>query len=212
MPSSEPSSGINDLALLRQAAQHGRPEALNEVLGKHRDSLRRMVRVRMNDRLQGRLDASDIIQETFVEATRAMESYLNNPTLPVHLWLRHLAGQKLIQAHRTHLGAQKRDAGREQHLCGGAPMASSISLAGELAAEITSPSQAVMRQEARDELITALESMDAFDREVLTLRHFEQLTSAEAARILDASVDAIKKRYLRALEKLHKILAHPESE
>ncbi len=206
----DPPSPISDLGLLRQAAGSGRSDALNEVLNKHRDALRRMVNVRMNDRLRGRLDASDIVQETLLEAMNSVEAYLAKPALPVPLWLRHLAGQKLIQAHRTHLGAQKRDAAREQRLVGGVPLASSVMLAAELAGQGTSPSQAAIRRESRGELIAALDRMDELDREVLTLRHFEQLNSAEAAEVLGMSRDAVKKRYLRALDKLEKLLPGPE--
>ncbi len=166
-----------------------------------------MVSLRLSHKLQGRLDASDIVQDTLIEAARALEAYLENPVLPVKLWLRHLAGQKLIQAHRVHLGAKKRDADREQRLVGGAPAANSESLAMELAANTTSPSQAAVKKEAKDQLATALDSMGEIDREILTLRHFEHMTSQETADILGMSNDAVKKRYIRALEKLQRILA-----
>lgn len=199
------SGQIDDLELLRTSLK-GNNEAFNEVLLKHRDRLRKMIAVRMNQRLQGRLDASDVIQDTFVEASRALDAYLENPKLPVFLWLRHLAGEKLIQAHRKHLSTQKRTAEREQRIMGGTPAATSMSLAIQLAGKMTSPSQAAQKKEATDQLMDALESMNEIDREILTLRHFEQLSSRETATVLDMTNEAVKKRYVRALAKLQKIL------
>lgn len=197
--------GIDDFGLL-ELAKSGNEEALNEVLLKHRDRLKRMVAVRLNPKLQGRLDASDVIQDTYVEAARVLSDYLENPQLPVFLWLRHLAGEKLIQAHRRHLSAQKRDAGREQAIQGGAPAVTSQSLAIQLSAKITSPSNAAQKNEAKDQLALALEQMDDLDREVLTLRHFEQLSNRETADVLKMNYETVKKRYVRALEKLQKLL------
>ncbi|MDB4777907.1 sigma-70 family RNA polymerase sigma factor [bacterium] len=196
---------IDDLDLLRNSLG-GSEEGLNEVLMKHRERLRRMIALRMNDKLQGRLDASDVIQDTFVEASRALDAYLANPKLPVFLWLRHLAGEKLIQAHRKHLGAQKRTAEREQRIWGGTPAATSMSLAIQLAGKMTTPSKIAAKNEATDQLMVALESMNEVDREILTLRHFEQLTSRETATVLDMNYEAVKKRYVRALAKLQTIL------
>lgn len=196
---------IDDLDLL-QSARDGDDRAFNEVLLKHRERLRRMVAVRMNQQLRGRLDASDIIQDAFVEAARVVDDYLKNPKLPVYLWLRQLAGQKLIQAHRHHLGAEKRNAEREQPIFGHAPAATSHCLALEFSGNMTSPSVVAMRQESKDELMSALESMDQLDREVLTLRHFEQLTSRESAAVLGLNHEMVKKRYVRALDKLQRLL------
>ncbi len=201
----ENTNGVDDLELLR-SAKDGNQDAFNEVLIKHRERLRRMVALRMNQKLQGRLDASDVIQDTFAEAARTLPAYLESPKMPVYIWLRCLAGEKLIQAHRAHLGAQKRDAGREQSIYGGAPAAGSQSLAIELAGSITSPTQAAVKNEAKSQLMIALECMNEVDREILTLRHFEHLSSRETAEVLGMNYEAVKKRYLRALNKLQKIL------
>jgi RNA polymerase sigma-70 factor (ECF subfamily) len=198
---------LDDLKLLQNAgADHG-CDAFNEVLIKHRDRLKRMVELRMNQRLQGRVDASDVIQDTFVEAARALESYLENPKISVFLWLRRLAGEKLIQAHRKHMGALKRSVQREQSIYGGAPAATSMALAVHLSGNFTSPSQAAVKQESKDQLTEALEQMDEVDREILTLRHFEQLSSKETAAVMEMNYEAVKKRYFRALDKLQKILS-----
>lgn len=202
---SEPTGNIDDLDLLRNASsdQQG---AFNEILLKHRERLKRMVAVRMNPKLQGRLDASDVIQETFIEATRTLTAYMNKPTLPVFLWLRQLTGQKLIQAHRRHLSAQRRDASLEESIYGGAPAANSESLSCHLMDSLTSPSAVAEKNESKAALMQALESMDELDREILTLRHFEQLNSREVSEVLGMSYDAVRKRYIRALEKLHHLL------
>jgi len=177
-----------------------------ELVAQHRDKLRRMVEFRMSPRLRGRVDASDVVQDTFIEAARVVENSKQNPDIPVHLWLRRLANQKLIQAHRKHVGAACRAADREQHGQGEA-MASSYSIARFLVGNFTSPSNAAIRDEKRQLLELALEQMDPLDREVLTLRHFEQLSGPESAEILGVSHDVVKKRYVRALEKLQRIMA-----
>jgi RNA polymerase sigma-70 factor (ECF subfamily) len=204
----EDNNAVCELDLLRHA-QGRNEDALNEVLIKHRDRLKRMISVRMNQKLQSRIDASDVIQDTFIEASRALNSYLENPKMPVFIWLRHLAGQKLIQAHRLHLGAHKRAAGREQRIFGGAPQATSQSMAIQLAGSITSPSQAAEKNEAKDRLMAALDSMDEIDREILTLRHFEHLSSRETAEVVGMNHEAVRKRYIRALDKMQRILAEP---
>ncbi len=204
---SDSQNRIDDLMLLRQAEEGKNSQAVNEVLFKYREPLVRMIALRMNKRLQGRLDASDIVQEVFIEAIRALKAYLDKPQLPVKLWLRHLAGQKIIQAHRTHLGAQKRNAFLEQSLHGGMPAAFSESLAHELSGNISTPSQTAVNNETKQILTIALDRMDDLDREVLSLRHFEYLTSQETASLLGLSNDAVKKRYVRALEKLKNVLA-----
>lgn len=196
---------VDDLALLR-ASLKGEQQGFNEVLLKYRERLKRMVALRMNAQLRSRIDASDVIQDTFAEAARVIDDYLANPKLSVFLWLRTLAGEKLIQAHRFHLDAQKRDARREQSI-GGAPTAPSQSIAMQLAGELTSPSQAALKRETSDQLMEALDAMGEMDREILVLKHFEHLSNREVAEVLDLNYEAVKKRYLRALDKLQRILS-----
>src|SRR5207302_4122976 len=130
------------------------------------------------------------------------------PTLPFFLWLRHITGQKLITAHRQHLGAQVRDADREVSLYRGAlPQASSMSLAAQLLGRLTAPSQAALRAELQIRVQETLNGMDPMDREVLTLRHFEMLTNAETAAVLGIKKSAASNRYIRALERLKDILS-----
>lgn len=205
----EPSSPADDLEKLKRA-EGGNEQALTEVLARHRRRLKRMIAMRMNPRLQGRLDASDVIQDALVEAARTLDDYLADPALPVFLWLRHLATEKLIQAHRRHLGAQKRDAARELSIHGHLNATSEM-MAIQLVGNMTSPSEAAVRNERKRWLQSALESLNPLDREVLTLKHFEHLSSREVAKVLEMNYEAVKKRYVRALDKLHLILEELKS-
>ena len=192
--------------LLEQAAR-GDPQGLGTLLAKHGDRLRRMVALRMDRRLQGRIDPSDIIQETYLEASVRLAEYLRDPSMPFFLWLRFLAGQKLVTLHRHHLGVQMRAAGQEVALCRGPlPEASSAALAAQLLGHDTRASEAAIRAELKVQVQEALNGMDPLDREVLALRHFEQLSRAEIAQVLEISEGAAGKRYIRALERLKRVL------
>jgi RNA polymerase sigma-70 factor (ECF subfamily) len=169
-----------------------------------------MIKLRLDRRLQGRVDPSDLIQEVYLEVSREIGDYLRDPAMPFFLWLRLRAGQKLALVHRQHLGVQARDAGREVSLYRGAlPEATSAALAAQLIGKRTSPSQAAIKAELKIRLQEALNSMEELDREVLALRHFEQLTNVETARALGISETAACNRYVRALERLKKILTGP---
>lgn len=194
---------------LLDRAGRGCPEAAGELFMRHRDRLSRMVRLRLDHRLQGRLDESDVLQEVYLEFGRCLGDYLRNPTLPFFLWLRYIAGIKLQAIHRKHLGVKARDARREVSLHSGAlPQASSISLAAQLLGRHTTPSQAAVRVELQLRVQEALNAMDPIDREVLALRHFEQLTNGETAQLLGLSEAAASNRFVRALKRLKEILVN----
>jgi RNA polymerase sigma-70 factor (ECF subfamily) len=196
----------NGDAWLRRAKE-GDLQALAELFAHYRDQLRRMVRLRLDRRLYGRLDPSDVLQEAYLDFARRFPEYARDPALPFYLWLRALTGQKLIDLHRQHLGAKMRDAGLEVSLYRGAlPQASSVSLAQQLLGRLTSPSRAAIRAETQIRVQEALNNMDPLDREVLTLRHFEMLSNDETAQMLGISKKAASKRFLRALERLQDIL------
>jgi RNA polymerase sigma-70 factor (ECF subfamily) len=193
-------------SLLDRLAE-GDEQALPELFDRYRDRLRRMVKLRMDHRLQGRLDPSDVLQEAYLDIARRAEHYRSNPDMPVFLWLRWLTGQRLMALHRKHLGAQMRSAGQEVSLHGGAlPPASSISIAAMLLGRITSPTRAARRAELQLRLQDVLNTMDPTDREVLTLRHFEELGNGETAQILGITKSAASSRYVRALMRLKKAL------
>ncbi len=164
--------------LLRQAAE-GDEDSWGVLLTRHAERLRRMLAFRLDQRLQGRVDASDVLQEAYLEAWKHLADYLREPTMPFFLWLRGIAGNKLREQHRHHLGTQMRDAGREVSLYRGTlPETTSAALAAQLLGHGTRPSEAAVRAEIKVRLQEALNSMDPLDREVLALRHFEQLTPA----------------------------------
>jgi RNA polymerase sigma-70 factor (ECF subfamily) len=193
---------------LLQRARAGESGALNEIFTRHRDRLRRMVDMRLDRRLQARVDPSDVIQEAYVDAVTRLEEYLREPRIPLFLWLRLVVGERLMKVHRHHLGTQMRDAGLEVSLYRGAlPAASSAALAAQLLGKHTSPTQAASRAERALRLQEALNSLDATDREVLSLRHFEELTVAETAQVLGIAEAAAAKRYIRALKRLKDVLA-----
>jgi RNA polymerase sigma-70 factor (ECF subfamily) len=167
-----------------------------------------MVEVRLDPRLHARLDASDVVQDAYVEVVERLEEYLRDPKLPLFLWLRLVVGERLMKLHRHHLGTQMRDAGREVSLYRGAlPAATSAALAAQLLGKQTSPTQAAVRAERILRLQEALNALDPLDREILTLRHFEELTAAESAQVLGIEESAAAKRYFRALKRLKQVLA-----
>jgi RNA polymerase sigma-70 factor (ECF subfamily) len=161
------------------------------------------VAFRLDRRLRGRVDASDVIQEACLEAHERLPEYLARPTMPLHLWLRFLVGQRLCLVHRQHLGTAMRDAGREHAWAG----STADGLVDHLVAAGPSPSEDAVRAEARAYLAAALDRMDPTDREVLVLRHFEQLANGEVAQLLGIETSAASKRYLRALGRLQEALA-----
>jgi RNA polymerase sigma-70 factor, ECF subfamily len=185
----------------------GDPDAVAELFARFRDRLKRMVKLRMDRRLQGRLDASDVLQDAFLEVAGRIREYAATPDMPVFLWLRFLTGQRLLALHRHHLKTQKRDAGQEIVLHRGAmPQASSVSLAAQLLGRLTSPTLAAQRAELRIRLQEVLNAMDPLDREILTLRHFEELTNNEAAEVLGLQKSTASNRYIRALKRLKEAL------
>jgi RNA polymerase sigma-70 factor (ECF subfamily) len=193
---------------LPPGAECGDERALRDLFTRHRDRLRRMVKLRLDRRLQGRIDPSDVLQEAYIDVNQRATDYLADPSMPAFLWLRLITGQRLMALHRKHLGAQMRNAGQEVSLHGGAlPPASSISIAAMLLGRMTSPTRAARRAEMQVRLQDILNSMDPIDREVLTLRHFEELRNSETAQVLGISKSAASSRYVRALMRLKKELA-----
>jgi RNA polymerase sigma-70 factor (ECF subfamily) len=193
--------------LLRRVGSGDR-EAMAELYALNRGRLRRMVRLRLDRRLRGRLDPSDVLQEAHLEAVRRAGEYAADPAMPAFLWIRFITGQRLAALHRRHLGAKMRDAGQEISLHRGAvPQATSASLAEMLLGRLTSPTLAARRAEMQLRLQEVLNGLDAMDREVLALRHFEELSNAEAAAVLGLSPPAACNRYVRALKRLKVILA-----
>lgn len=195
-----------DSELLRRAAD-GDSAALAATFANYRPRLRRMVQLRLDRRLQGRIDPSDVLQEAYLEVARSLADYLNNPQISFYLWVRFVTGRKLQALHRCHLGVQARDAAREVSLHRGAlPQASSVSLAEQLLGRYSSPSQVVIKAELRLRVQEALNELDPIDREILALRSFEELSNTETARVLGIGEAAASHRFVRALRRLKKVL------
>lgn len=194
----------DEIELLRT----GGSDQLAEVFSRHEDRLQRMIRFRLDRRLYGRVDSADVLQEVWLDASKRVAEYVANPVVPVFIWLRQIAWQTIIDLHRRHLGAQKRSVANEVALgAGGGNQAdTSLSIAARLAGDLTSPSQAAMRDERMLQLRQALAEMDEIDREVLALRHFEELGNNEVAEILGIQKTAASNRYIRALKRLKDVL------
>jgi len=192
--------------LLRRAAA-GDEAALASLWERHRARLRQKVRLRLDRRLQGRVDPSDVLQDAYLDLAARLPDYARERPMPTYLWLRLVTGQRLAQVHRQHLGAAMRDAGREVSLYRGAlPQASSASLAAQLLGRFTTASQAAVRAERQVQLQAILNGLDELDREILALRHFEGLSNGEAAQVLGLSKTAANNRYVRALGRLRDLL------
>jgi len=197
--------------LLLNRAAGGDMDAWGALLASHHERLQAVVSFRLDPRLRGRIDGADVLQDTFVAATSRRDEFFRQSEQPLFLWLRWMAGNTLLELNRHHLGAQMRDARREVSSghCADAddgPDATRIALVAQLTAGATGPATAAGRAELHARLNGALGKMDATDREVLALRHYEQLTSSEAARVLGIQERAAAKRYTRALERLRELM------
>ena len=191
-----------ELELLQQG-----PEQIAEVFSRYRERLKRLVHFRLDPRLLSRVECDDILQDAYVEIQRRIEDYTTAPTVPFFIWIRQITLQTLIDTQRRHLGAKMRDVKREVSLGKKSPGATnSFSIAAHLIGNLTSPSQAIMRQERIEQVRVALESMDETDREVLVLRHLEELNNNEVAQVLSLDKSAASKRYIRALKKLKAVI------
>lgn len=194
-----------EIAALVDRLRGGDQTALGELFDRHRDKLRRMVAFRLDSRLAGRVSASDVLQEAYIDALKRVEHYFAKPDQPFFGWLRLVVGQRLADVHREHL-AGKRDAGRDVGIHANPAGADSACMAACLAAQGSSPSHAADRNERFAQLETALAQMDPLDREVLALRHFEELSNADTADLLGILPPAASKRYVRALARLKQVL------
>jgi len=199
-----------DLKRLTNARGTERQSEFERLLDSYRPRLRRMIGLRLDRRVLGRVDESDVIQDAFLEATARLDNYLEKPEIPFFLWIRFLASQRVIQLHRQHLGAEVRRVGRELSLGRGDYLgATSQGIAVQIAARDPSPSTVAAREESLAQIERGLEEMDPVDREVLALRHFEQLTNGEVASVLGLSFGTASKRYLRAIVRLREMLKPP---
>lgn len=198
------SEASRELVQLRRMGTQGTVQ----LFERYRPRLARMVVLRLDSRIMGKVDVEDILQDACMEASRRLGDFLDRPSVPFFVWLRQITGQVLIDVHRRYLGAQMRDVNREMSLDHGSVSSrGSALLLAQLAGSLTSPSQGAVRNEMVDELRRALEGLEEIDREVLMLRHLEELSNNEVAEILCIDKFAASKRYVRALERLSRVMA-----
>lgn len=191
---------------LLAAAREGNVVAVNQLLDRHRTSVRRMIDLRMDQKIKRRVDASDIVQEVMIEANRRLADYLDNPVMPFHLWLRQMAKDRLIDAHRRHRGAARRSLDREQPLVAAASDESSFDLVAQLSDQELTPAAAATWQELQVRFQQACEQLEELDQEIVYLRHFEHLSNSESAQSLDLTPQAASMRYLRAMRRLRELM------
>lgn len=197
----------SDTQNLVNHAVEGNSQAIAELFGLYRDRLKRMVSLRLDRRLQKRVDPSDVVQEALIVASNRLSEYANDPPMDFYLWLRWIAADKLLNAHREHLGTQKRDVSQEVSIYRRPmPEACSVSLAQQLLGQLTSPTQAVERAELQLIVQDVLNGLEPIDREILVLRNFEQMTTTETAETLGIKRSTASKRYISALKRLKQAL------
>jgi len=185
----------------------GDQQALAEMFSRFRPSLWRMVNFRLHPQLQGRIDVDDVLQEAWIKAVGQMDRFLTDASRSCFVWFRMIVSQTLVDLHRRHLGAEKRSAAKEFSIhAGWSPESTSHSIAFHLLGGLTSPSRAALRAELSHQLDAALQNMSEVDREVLALRHFEELSNSETAQVLSMSAQAASARYVRALARLKQVL------
>ncbi|MFM8413778.1 MAG: sigma-70 family RNA polymerase sigma factor [Planctomycetota bacterium] len=203
-----PAAGeLGPTLVLLDKARQGDGDAVNGLLERHRAAIRRMIDRRMDRAVQRRVDASDIVQDVLVEANRRLGDYLSNPTMPFGLWLRHMARDRLIDAHRRHRVAGSRSVDREVPLVAGeAADRSEADLGANLADRELTPAAAATWHELERRFAAAVDQLDEADRQIVLLRHFEHLSTAEAAEVLGLSKPATGMRYLRAMRRLRGLL------
>jgi len=202
MPPNSPETEV-----LLDQAREGDAAALDRLLSQQREPLRRMIGLRLDPALAARLDASDVVQEVLLEASRRLRDYLQRPAMPFHLWLRHIARDHVIDAYRRHRQAQRRSLDREQPmLAGHLADHSSMELAGQLLDPELTPASAALHHELQRRLESAIATLSEDDREVILMKHYEQLSNQEIAQFLELSEAAASMRYLRALRRLKAVL------
>jgi RNA polymerase sigma-70 factor (ECF subfamily) len=195
-------------------ARQGEPEAVDQLLARHREPVRRMIDMRLDRAIATRVDASDIVQEVLIEASQRLKDYLRRPDMPFHLWLRHIAKDHIIDAHRRHRQAKRRTVDRERPMHVNQPDRSSLELVAQLVDGEPTPATAAIRQELEKRFQSVMVSLEEDDREIILMRHFEQLTNQEVAAALGLTEAAASMRHLRALRRLRTLLnsgpCHPE--
>lgn len=197
---------IDDSQGLWQRAAAGDAHAAHQLLELHRDRLRAMIALRLDHRLSARIDPSDVLQETFVEAHRKFPEYVRTQPIPFYPWLRKIAWERIVQLHRQHLLAQARTVRREEQVDFALPDQSAFDLARRLIHQGSSPSRQAQVEELKARIRSALGRLGQKDREVLVLRFLEQMSIEETAATLELSQEAVKSRQRRALVRFSELI------
>jgi RNA polymerase sigma-70 factor, ECF subfamily len=185
----------------------GESLAVEQLMDRHRNSLRRMIQLRLDQRLMQRMDVSDVIQDVLMEANRRLTDYLANPVIPFHLWIRQIAKDRIIDAHRRHRVSAKRSIDREQPQPGkGPPDQSTMELANQFRDQALTPAAAATQRELAEQIESAVQLLRENDREIILMRHYEQLNNQEIAQSLGLTEPAASMRYLRALKRLREVI------
>ncbi|MCA9265379.1 MAG: sigma-70 family RNA polymerase sigma factor [Planctomycetales bacterium] len=200
----------SDTQVLLSLARTGDLSAVNELLGRHRPRLRRMVASRIDSRLASRVDPSDVVQDVMVDAARRIDSYLASGDTIFYVWLRQIAWDRLVDLYRAHIRADKRSVLRECSLDGHLSGDSVLQLAHQLSMGDAGPATRVMQAELKQRVIAAMEHLTDHDREILALRHLEQLSVREIAETLSISESAVTTRHLRAIQRLRALIAEAD--
>ena len=196
---------------LLDAARAGDPDAVNRLLEKHRGPVRRLVQIRLDRKVQQRVDVSDVVQDVMIEASGRLAKYLDNPAMAFHLWLRQIAWDRIIDTYRRHRVSAKRNMDREQPMAmpGGADH-STIELAAQLCDPGLTPAAAATQREIVSKVEAVIELLGDQDREIILMRHYEHLSNLEIAEVLNLNPPAASMRYLRALRRLRELLEENE--
>jgi RNA polymerase sigma-70 factor, ECF subfamily len=199
-------SSDDTIELLAQVRE-GREHAIDDLLERHRNSLRRMIQLRLDQRIQNRVDVSDVVQDVLVEANRRLSNYLENPVMGFQVWLRQIAKDRIIDAHRRHRASAKRSVDREQSMVAqGGQDHSTLELVNRLCDPGLTPAAMATQNEIAAQVELAVRELKGLDREIILMRHYEQMSNLEAADSLGLTEPAASMRYLRALRRLRTIL------
>jgi RNA polymerase sigma-70 factor (ECF subfamily) len=193
-------------------ARKGDESAVNRLFDRHRKAVHRMVRLRLDQRIQPRVDVSDVVQDVLIEASRRLKDYLAEPAMPFHLWVRQIAKDRIIDAHRRHRVSAKRSVDREQRLPLASGDRSSVRLAAQLCDEGLTPAAAATQQELARRVEQAIGQLSEQDCEIVVMRHYEQLSNSEVAQALGVTEPAASMRYLRAIRRLRAMFVEPPSQ
>ena len=198
---------------LLDRARSGDAAAFGQLLDRRRAWLNRLIRSRLDRKIGRRVDASDVVQDVLIEASRRLSEYLANPVLPFPIWLRRMAQDRVIDLHRRHRLSERRSVDRERHVAAtGEDRSSVVDLVNQAFDPALTPAAAALRNELQQRFLDAVDQLEQDDREIVLLRHFERLSSTEAAEALNLTPAAAGMRYLRALRKLRSHLANLNEE